>query len=67
MRFGTNYGDTLNLLYLAFNAFKSNVEIPGAVKSSKSIWGCCLVFETVPRFLLRRFCVNLESHDKLLL
>ena len=67
MRLGTSYVDILNLLYLEFHAFKSNVESPAAVKSSNSIWGCCLELEIVPRFLLRRFCGNLESHDKMLL
>ena len=65
--FGTNYSDTLNLLYSEFHAFKSNVESPGAVKRSNSIWGCCLEVENVPRFLFRRFCGNLGSHDKVLL
>ena len=50
MRFGTNYSDTLNLLYLEFHAFKSNVETPATVKRSNSIWGCCLEVEIVPRF-----------------
>ena len=59
--------DTLKLLYLEFHAFKSNVESHAAVKSSNSIWGCCLEVETVPRFLFRRFCGNLESHDNMLL
>ena len=60
------YIDTLNLLYLEFHAFKSNVESPAAVKSSNSIWGCCLEVEIVPRFLFRRIFGNLESHDKML-
>ena len=67
MRFGTNYSDTLNLLYLDFHAFKSDMETPEAVKSLNSILGCCLEVEIVPRFPFRRFCGNLESHDKMLL
>ena len=67
MRFGTSYFDTLNLLHLEFHDFKSNVESPAAVKSSNSIWGCCLEVEIVPRFLFRRFCGKLESRDKKLL
>ena len=67
MRFGTSYTDTLNLLYLKFHALKSSVESPAAVKSLKSIWGCCLEVEIVPRFLFQRFFGNLESHEKMLL
>ena len=67
MQFGTNYSDTLNLLYLEFHAFESNVESPAAVESSNSIWGCCLEVETVPQFLFQRFCENLESHEKMFL
>ena len=66
MRFKTNYSDTLNFLYLAFHALKSNVEIPGVAKV-RSPLGRCLVIETVLRFLFRQFCGNLDSHDKMLL
>ena len=62
-----NYSGTLNLPYLEFHAFKSNVESPGADKSSKSIWDCCLDILIVPGFLFRRFCGNLESRGKMLL
>ena len=51
MRFGTNYGDTLNLLYLEFHAFKSNVESPGEVKSSKFTGVVVLTLK-----LFRGFC-----------
>ena len=53
LQFGTNYNDILNLLCVEFHAFKSNVESPGAVKSSNSMWGCCLEDEIVPQFLFR--------------
>ena len=67
MQVGTSYIDTLNLLYLEFHGFKSNVESPAAVKNSNSIWGFCVEVEIVPWFLFRQFCGNLESHGKMLL
>ena len=66
MRFGTNYNDTLNLLYLEY-AFQSNLESAGEVQTFKSVWGCYFDVQIVPGFLFLRFCGNLKSQGKMLL
>ena len=67
MRFGTNYSDTLNLLFWSYYAFKSNLESAGATQTLKSVWGCYFDVQMVPGFLFRRFCGNLKSQGKMLL
>ena len=66
MRFGTNYNDTLNLLYLELLRLQSNLESAGAVQTLKSVWACHLNFQIVPGSLFLRFCGNLKSQGKML-
>ena len=66
MRFGTNYNDTLNLLYLELLRFQSTLESAGAVQSLKSVWACYFDVQIVPGFLFLRFFGNLKSQGKML-
>ena len=66
MRFGTNYNDTSNLLYLELLRFQSNLESAGAVQTLKSVWACYFDVQIVPGFLFLRFCGNLKSQGKML-
>ena len=67
MRFGTNYNDTLNLLYLELLRFQSKLESAGAAQTLKSVWGCYFDVHIAPGFLFLRFCGNLKSQGKMLL
>ena len=69
MQFGTNYNDTLNLLYLELlrSSVKFGKRWSGAVQTLKCVWGCYFDVQVVPGLLFLRFCGNLKSQGKMLL
>ena len=67
MQFGTNYSDTLNLVYLDFLSFQVKFGNHWRGPNFEVRLGCNFDVQIVPGFLFRRFWGNLRSKGKMLL
>ena len=67
MRFGTNYNDTLNLLYLELLRFSVKCGKRWSGPNFEVRLGCYFDVQIVSEFLFLRFCGNFKSQGKLLL